>query len=152
MQKTWWCIETHIHLEPCFDVVLKWLNTWGYHKTRNQNFGRNDQTTKTSHRISILFASLQSTSTGISTSIYVVVTTDQALANVLCRKKFRPNPPCYVCTTLSVESKWIQRVGKHNKEISLSSTDDLIIFCGIRWQSEVRFTPMHSSDPTGEVP
>lgn len=86
-------IETHIHLEPCFNDMLIWLNTWRYHNTRNQNFGRNDWTTETSHRISILFASLQSTSICMSTSIYVAVRNDQALAKVLCRKNSDQNPP-----------------------------------------------------------
>lgn len=46
----------------------------------------------------------------------------------------------------------MQRVGKQSNGVSLSATDDLVIFHVISLQAEFRFTPMHSSNPIREVP
>lgn len=45
----------------------------------------------------------------ISRSVYVGARSDQALAKVLCRKKFRQKPQlCSVHPVLSVGSKWVR--------------------------------------------
>lgn len=50
---------------------------------------------------------------------------------------------CFVCTALSVESGWIQRIGKCSMEVSLTCTDDLASLHVIHLWTEVRFTLMH---------